>query len=93
MLEMVTLDEGATGLSVKERMDDMLNTIKEAGSDGIEMRDLVRKYYENWGFRLSTIKSYIRDLEELEKVRIVGTRIYHASFEPPRGLVRSTTKS
>jgi hypothetical protein len=77
---------------VKERMDDMMNTIKEAGGEGIEMRDLVKKYYERWGFRLSTIKSYIHDLEELEEVRIVGTRIYHASFEPPRGLVRSATK-
>jgi hypothetical protein len=30
------------------------------------------------------------NIEELEKVRVVGTRIYHASFEPPKGLVRST---
>jgi hypothetical protein len=71
-------------------MDDMLNSIEEAGEGGIEMRDLVKKYYEEWGFRLSTIKSYVHDLEELDLVRIVGTRIYHASFEPPRGLVRST---
>ncbi len=77
-------------MSVKGRMDDMLNVIEEAGSEGIEMRDLVKKYYERWGFRLSTIKGYVHDLEELEKVRIVGIRIYHASFEPPRGLVRST---
>ena len=77
-------------MSVKGRMDDMLNVIGEAGSDGIEMRDLVKLYYERWGFRLSTIKGYVRDLEELERVRLVGTRIYHASFEPPRGLVRST---
>jgi hypothetical protein len=71
-------------------MDDMLNTIEEAGSDGIETKDLVKNYYEKWGFRLSTIKDYIHDLEELEKIRKVGTRIYHASFEPPRGLIRST---
>ena len=71
-------------------MDNMLNTIEEAGSDGIETRNLVKKYYEKWGFRLSTIKSYIHDLEELEKVRIIGTRIYHSSFELPSGLVRST---
>jgi len=77
-------------LSVKDRMDDMLNTIEEVGSDGIEMRELVKAYYEKWGYRLSTIKGYATDLEELEKVRIVGTRIYHATFEPPRGLVRST---
>jgi len=77
-------------LSVKGRMEDMLNAIEEAGGDGIEMKDLVKNYYESWGFRLSTIKGYVHDLEELEKVRIVGTRIYHASFEPPRGLVRST---
>ncbi len=77
-------------LSVKDRMDDMLSTIEEVGSDGIEMRELVKAYYEKWRFRLSTIKGYVSDLEELEKVRIVGTRIYHASFEPPRGLVSST---
>ena len=77
-------------MSVKGRMDDMLNVIEEVGSDGIEMRDLVKKYYERWGFRLSTIKGYVNDLEELEKVKMVGTRIYHASIEPPRGLVRST---
>ena len=77
-------------MSVKDRMDDMLNTIEEVGSDGIEMRELVKAYYEKWGYRLSTIKGYATDLEELEKVRIVGTRIYHATFEPPRGLVRST---
>jgi hypothetical protein len=71
-------------------MNDMLNVIEESTSDGIEMRDLVKKYYEKWGFRLSTIKGYVHDLEELERVRIVGTRIYHARFEPPRGLVRST---
>jgi hypothetical protein len=68
----------------------MLNVIEESASDGIEMRDLVKKYYEKWGFRLSTIKGYVHDLEELERVRIVGTRIYHVRFEPPRGLVRST---
>ena len=68
----------------------MLIAIEEAGSDGIEMRDLVKDYYEKWGFRLSTIKDYVHDLEELEKVRMVGTRVYHASFEPPRGLVSST---
>ena len=77
-------------MSVRDRMDDMHSAIEEAGSDGIEMRDLVKKYYNKWGFRLSTIKGYIHDLEELEKVRIVGTRIYHSNYEPPRGLVRST---
>ena len=77
-------------MSVKDRMDDMLIAIEEAGSDGIEMRDLVKDYYEKWGFRLSTIKGYVHDLEELEKVRMVGTRVYHASVEPPRGLVSST---
>ena len=71
-------------------MDDMLSSIEEAGNNGIEMRDLVKKYYEEWGFRLSTIKSYVHDLEELEKVRIAGTRIFHSSFELPRGLVSST---
>ena len=76
-------------MSVKDRMDAMLNVIKETGSDGIEMRDLVKNYYEKWGFRLSTIKGYVHDLEELEMVRMVGTRIYHASFEPPKGLVSS----
>ena len=30
-------------MSVKDRMDDMLNTIEEAGSDGIEMKDLVKE--------------------------------------------------
>jgi hypothetical protein len=71
-------------------MDDLLNAIEEAGSDGVEMRDLVKSYYEKWGFRLSTIKSYVHDLEELEKVRMVGTRVYHSNFDPPKGLVRST---
>ncbi len=64
--------------------------IEEAGEDGIEMRELVKAYYEKWGYRLSTIKGYVSDLEELEKVRIVGTRIYHFNHPPPRGLVRST---
>jgi len=77
-------------LSVKDRMDDMLNHIEEAGADGIELRDLVKAYYEKWGYRLSTIKGYVSDLEELERVRIVGTRIYHFKHPPPRGLVRST---
>jgi len=78
-------------MSVKDRMEDMLSTVKEAGEDGIEMRELVKQYYEKWGFRLSTIKGYVSDLEELDEVRIVGSRIYHSSFEPPRGLVRSTS--
>ena len=78
-------------MSVKDRMEDMLSTVREAGEDGIEMRELVKQYYEKWGFRLSTIKGYVSDLEEIDKVRIVGTRIYHASFEPPRGLIRSTS--
>ena len=68
----------------------MMGSIEEAGEDGIEIRDLVKKYYELWGFRLSTVKSYIHDLEELEKVQIVGTRIYHFKVQPPRGLVQST---
>ena len=71
-------------------MDDMLNHIEEAGADGIELRDLVKAYYDKWGYRLSTIKGYVSDLEELERVRIVGTRIYHFNHPPPRGLVRST---
>ena len=77
-------------LSVKDRMSDLLKTIEEAGADGIELRDILKIYYEKWGFRLSTIKDYINDLEELEKVRLVGTRIYHFSYQPPRGLIRST---
>jgi hypothetical protein len=71
-------------------MDDMVAVVEEAGKNGIEMKDLVKLYYEKWGFRLSTIKGYVNDLEELDKVRIVGTRIYHSSVTPPRGLVRST---
>jgi len=71
-------------------MDDMLKTIEEAGDNGIEMRDLLKEYYERWGFRLSTIRGYVTDLEELELVRIIGTRIYHFNHPPPRGLLRST---
>jgi hypothetical protein len=75
---------------VKSRMDEMLKTIEEAGDNGIEMRDLLKEYYERWGFRLSTIRGYVTDLEELELVRIVGTMIYHFNHPPPRGLLRST---
>jgi hypothetical protein len=77
-------------MSVKERMDLMLSTIEEMGSEGIEMRELVKAFYDKWGYRLTTIKGYVSDLEELEKVRIVGTRIYHFNHPPPKGLVRST---
>ena len=77
-------------MSVKERMDYMLSTIEEMGSEGIEMRELVKAFYDKWGYRLTTIKGYVSDLEELEKVRIVGTKIYHINHPPPRGLVRST---
>ena len=77
-------------MSVKERMDSMLSTIEESGSEGIEMRELVKAFYDKWGYRLTTIKGYVSDLEELEKVRIVGTRIYHFNHPPPKGLVRST---
>ena len=77
-------------MSVKERMDYMLSAIEEVGSEGIEMRELVKAFYDKWGYRLSTIKGYVLDLEELEKVRIVGTRIYHFNHPPPKGLVRST---
>ena len=77
-------------MSVKERMDLMLSTIEEMGSEGIEMKELVKAFYDKWGYRLTTIKGYVSDLEELEKVRIVGTRIYHFNHPPPRGLVRST---
>jgi len=77
-------------MSVKERMDLMLSTIEEMGSEGIEIRELVKAFYDKWGYRLTTIKGYVSDLEELEKVRIVGTRIYHFNHPPPKGLVRST---
>ncbi len=77
-------------MSVKDRMNDMLNTIEEAGEEGIDLRELVKIYYERWGFRLSTIKGYVSDLEELESVKIVGTRIYHSSYPAPRGLVRTS---
>ena len=53
-------------MSVKDRMEDLLRSIEEAGEEGVEMRDLVKRYYETWGFRLSTIKGYVYDLEELE---------------------------
>jgi hypothetical protein len=78
-------------MSVKEKMDSMLSTIEERGSEGIEMREIVKAFYDKWGYRLRTIKGYISDLEELEKVRIVGTRIYHFNHPPPKGLVRSTS--
>ena len=78
------------GVSVKERMNYMLSTIEKVGSEGIEMRELVKAFYDKWGYRLTTIKGYVSDLEELEKVRIVGTRVYHFNHPPPRGLVRST---
>ncbi len=87
---MIFLIGWVVALAVKDRMDDMLNTIAEAGEDGIDLRELVKIYYEKWGFRLSTIKGYVSDLEELESVNIVGTRIYHSSFPAPRGLVRTT---
>ena len=77
-------------MSVKERMDLMLSTVEEMGSEGIEVRELVKAFYDKWGYRLTTIKGYVSDLEELEKVRIVGTRIYHFNHPPPKGLVRST---
>jgi hypothetical protein len=77
-------------MSVKDKMDSMLSAIEEMGSEGIEMRELVKKFYDKWGYRLTTIKGYVSDLEELEKVRIVGTRVYHFSHPPPKGLVRST---
>jgi len=77
-------------MSVKERMDLMLSSIEEMGSEGIEMRELVKAFYDKWGYRLTTIKGYVSDLEELEKVRIVGTRVYHFNHPPPKGLVRST---
>ena len=77
-------------MSVKDRMDEMLKTIEEAGGNGIEMRKLLSIYYEKWGFRLATIKGYISDLEEIGKIRVVGTMIYFFSYQPPRGLVRST---
>jgi hypothetical protein len=75
---------------VKERMTEMLSKVEEAGDNGIEIRELVKTFYDKWGFRLLTIKGYINDLEELEQVKIVGTRVYHSSHQPPKGLVRST---
>ena len=77
-------------MSVKDRMADMLSKIEETGNDGIEVKELVKEFYEKWGFRLSTIKGYIYDLEELELVKIMGNRVYHFNHQPPRGLVRST---
>jgi hypothetical protein len=77
-------------VSVKQRMDEMLTNIGEAGSDGVEMGAIVKVFYERWGFRLSTIKSYISDLEELGKIRIIGSRIYHSEYQTPRGLISST---
>jgi hypothetical protein len=84
------MNEGVFWMSVKERMGSMLSAIEEMGSEGIEMRDLVKTFYDKWGYRLSTIKGYVSDLEELEKVRIIGTRIYHFKHHPPKGLVSST---
>jgi len=71
-------------------MDEMLTTIKEAGSDGVEMGAIVKTFYDRWGFRLSTIKGYISDLEELEEIRIMGSRIFHSEYQIPRGLLSST---
>ena len=76
-------------MSVRDRMDEMLRTIEEASGDGIELRELLSIYYERWGFRLATIKGYVSDLEELGKIRVAGTILYHHSQKPPRGLVRS----
>jgi hypothetical protein len=68
----------------------MLNKIEETGNNGIEVRELVKVFFEKWGYRLSTIKGYINDLEELEQIKIVGSRVYHFNYQPPRGLLRST---
>jgi hypothetical protein len=71
-------------------MADMLSVIEETGNIGIEVRERVKLFFEKWGFRLSTIKGYINDLEELEQVKIVGSRVYHFSHQLPKGLVLST---
>ena len=71
-------------------MTDMLNIIEKTGNNGIEERELMKIFFEKWGFRLSTIKGYIKDLEELEHVKILGSRVYHSSYQPPKGLLRST---
>ena len=52
----ILLNEEVLGLSVKERMDYMLGTIEEMGGEGIEMRELVKTFYDKWGYRLTTIK-------------------------------------
>ncbi|MGD0805613.1 MAG: hypothetical protein ABSA11_16250, partial [Candidatus Bathyarchaeia archaeon] len=70
-------------MSAKDRMDEMLRTIEDAGSNGIEMRELLSIYYEKWGFRLATIKGYVSDLEEIGKIRVSGTMVYYFSYEPP----------
>lgn len=67
----------------------MLTTIRNAGTDGVEMGTIVKTYYDKWGFRLSTIKGYISDLEELGDIRIIGTRIFHHEYQTPKGLLRS----
>ena len=43
-------------MSVKDRMDEMLKTIEEAGSNGIEMRELLSIFYDKWGFKLATLR-------------------------------------
>jgi hypothetical protein len=73
-------------LSVKDRMNDMLMKIEESGETGISLRELLKIFYEKWGFRLYTIKGYVSDLKEIGKVRIVGSQVYHSKFHPPPGL-------
>jgi hypothetical protein len=68
-------------------MDEMLMTIEEAGETGIPLRNMLKIFYEKWGFRLNTIKGYVSDLEEIGKVRMVGSQVYHIKFDPPSGLL------
>ena len=69
-------------------MEYVLRIVENAGDNGIETRELLKTLYEKWGFRLSTIKGYVSDLEELDKIRVVGSIIYHMNIQPPKGLRR-----
>lgn len=67
-------------IGVKERREEMENVVRKAGKNGMEVKELIKLFADRWGFRVKTVKGYISDLVELEKVRIADSRIYHSMF-------------
>lgn len=66
-------------MSDGDKRKDLLKVLEKAGSEGMEERDLILRFTNDWHCHYSTVKRYITELENepIKFIKRQGSRLYH----------------